>query len=423
MIFPHARLAPFVTMFVVIVSMGVVYFFIGTSVERTAQDCDLVHSDDDSKIECWMDVIRGELQNNGLAPAMKTFRQIYDAYPFFANSGCHRHAHRVGDMVYYEHYLAFNDLTKIDFPPETTSCGYGFYHGFLEHLVQDNANPKFIDTTCTYLHQRLGSTMGDIRATCYHGSGHGIALAKAGDIPNAEWGKATVFIDKPLDICEALSKATSYETDECRQGVFNVLVDWMETKEYGFSYDDKHPFAICNTQPERRKFACYYEMSMKLDRVADYDPRNLAKVLKTVSIARFRDTGFRVGIAGMVQHVVGVNGQDDIFAQCSELNDAYVGMCAQSIVSGLFEHGRPRAEYEAAHAFCSSKPVIDRGVEKLCWEEFSARLHRFYQNDEGRKLCNMVPEAYRTQCYNYAYGDIVTIALSVLYDVYHDGCA
>lgn len=367
------------------------------SVTAAVEGCDQDQAMLDSKIECWLGIVRDTLRDDGLAEAMRVFREIYDTQPAFANSGCHRHAHRVGDMVYYEHFLAEQDLTKIEFPPETGSCGFGFFHGFLEHLIQDHPSAEFITETCDYLDATLTPTMGDMRITCYHGSGHGLALATAERVPMDAWGEASVFIDEPLQVCESLPAASAEEIEECQEGVFNVLVDWMETDEYGFSYDANAAFALCEAQPRNRQHACYYEMAMKVDRASGFDPRGIARIAESIESTEFRDTVFKVGVGGLVQHVIADGTHEDIFSKCTELARHFMEQCAASITDGLFEHGRPRFEYEGAREFCSSEIVRTHAADRACWKAFAGKLRRFYDDETARVQCTIIPESYRQE--------------------------
>lgn len=372
------------------------------SVAAGATACDRNERTTDGKIECWMGIVRETLRNDGLAEAMRAFREIYDTYPVFANSGCHRHAHRVGDMVYYEHYLGEQDITKIEFPPETTSCGYGFFHGFLEHLIQDNPDAEFITETCAHLDETLTPSMGDIRITCYHGSGHGLALATAATVPQSEWGNPGAFVDEPLRICESLPEANAAEVEECQEGVFNVLVDWMEIGEYGFAYDVDEAFALCAAQPERWQPACYYEMAMKVDRAGGFDPRGVARIAESIGNPEYRDMVFNVGIGGLVQHIASDGTHEGLFEKCGELNEHLVRLCVIAVVEGLFEHGRPRFEYEVAKEFCLSDVVAAHSVGASCWDAFASKLRRFYNADMAREQCASIPEPHRQElCSRY----------------------
>ncbi|MBI4093702.1 hypothetical protein HY417_01955, partial [Candidatus Kaiserbacteria bacterium] len=257
---------------------------------RQIDACSAEHSA--RAIDCWYGLINAALEHDGITGAMEVFSKIYEQQPLFASTGCHKHAHFVGDQVYYKLYRGTNDIRAIDFPQSSTACGYGIFHGFMEHLIQDNPDIPFVTEICTYLKERYSTVMGDIGTICYHGSGHGLMLAEAERVPKSGWGLVSFFTSTPARTCEALPEASSREIEECREGVYNVLVDWMEQTQYGFAYDEKNPFRICETEPRAWHQACYYEMAQKLDRVSSRDPVLLATLVSRIQDPFLRDMSF-----------------------------------------------------------------------------------------------------------------------------------
>lgn len=381
------------------VGLAVFFFMPGTRMARAAEACSTGHEKQDEQIQCWLDIMRAEMRDDGIGAAMKVFSYVYNTYPTFSATGCHVHAHRVGDMAYYEFYLANPDLDALEFPQETASCGYGFYHGFFEHLIQDNPDPSYITSTCTYFHERLGHMLGDMRQICYHGSGHGLMLARTEEVTNDDWGNAQAFATKPLEQCEKLSEATVREKEECREGIYNVLVDWMEGKEYGFVYNDIHPFAVCDElQNYDWKKACYYEMSQKLDRVSARDPVQLVKIIAPIQDPKLQRTALLVGIAGMMQSVANTNAYESFMRTCAQLGEKSRNDCAIGVISGLFEHGLPQEEYVNAIRACRLEEIGSSGMAASCWKEVSNKLIRFYTPQRVQEICPEFPEEYRSLC-------------------------
>lgn len=355
--------------------------------------------EENMQIECVFKVIESEMRREGVSAAMYAFSRAYERLYSFASTGCHRYAHRVGDVAYYEHYLATRDLKTMEFPQETTACGYGFFHGFLEHLIQDRPDPLFVTKTCEYLHEEYGESMRDVRTICYHGSGHGFTLAQAEHVSPREWGNIRRFVDTPSEQCESLDQATESEVEECKQGVFNVVVDWMETEQYGFSYDYSQPFQACNVLPEGYVHACYYEMAQKIDSVSDRDPILLARIARTARTEELTHVAFGVGIAGVIQQTIADGqGYEKTLDGCVELDETFLPMCIESIVHGLFEHGSPQKEYEKALEFCADQRVDEHGVEEACYRAVATRLPRFYDEATITVICREFPHDFRVSC-------------------------
>lgn len=330
---------------------------------------------------------------------MKIFTRAYESFPSFVATACHSHAHRVGDLAYYELYFMDRNLDALEFPQSTTACGYGFFHGFLEHLIQDHPDPAFVTKTCDFLVSRLDSRMGDIQLTCYHGAGHGFALAEAEKVPRSRWGDVRAFTDEPLMKCDALTHASGVDIEQCKEGIFNVINLWMVAGEYGFAFDAERPFEECAKVRHSALQACYYEMAQKIDAVANFDPRQLLDIVSVIPQEKYRLMALRVGIAGIVQNVIWRDrGIENLLTSCSALSSDVYELCVRSVIGGLFEHGLPQGEYKRALATCQSSSVVDYGGMKVCYDAIASRLKRFYAPEVRMSVCHKFPEEFADMC-------------------------
>lgn len=362
------------------------------------QPCLSNHNSDD-QIECIFRVLGAEMKAYNVSVGMNAFAVAYDMSPAFVESGCHKQAHRMGDIAYFTRYVGREDFDDVEFPQSTTACGYGFFHGFLEHLIQDHPDPAFVDQTCAYLTQRLGETMGDIRLTCYHGSGHGFVLAQIETLKTSEWGNMRKFTDAPIKKCLALTGANATDREQCMEGIFNVVVDSASGGLYGFTYDLKHPFRACDALPSFEWRACYYEMSQKLDKPSNLDPVKLAALTRQAITPALGEMAFKVGIAGIVQQII-ADGTEyrDLVDRCGELSDNYFSICMESVSHGLFEHGEPQKEYEKALDACHAPAVAAHDAVKDCYDTVSKRLPRFYSDEKIDEICAHYPTPYQEFC-------------------------
>jgi hypothetical protein len=352
-----------------------------------------------AEIDCIFRVIDSELHRGGVTPAMHVFSLAYEEYPAFANGGCHTRAHRVGDMLYYEIYLGNQSLEKIDFPQDTTACGYGFFHGFMEHLIQDHPDPAFVTQTCSYLTQKLSGRMHDIEATCYHGSGHGFTLAQTERVKKSDWGNVATFVTKPAAECTALPKANAEDIEQCYEGIFNIMDEYMTTDQYGFSYDKEAPFAVCMQQPAFLQQACIYEMAQQLDSISGENAARIVQLVAPITRDTFRQMAFGVGITGIIQQVIdNGNGYSAAYAGCANLQDPYYSSCVKSIVGGLFEEGDPQHEYEKPLIFCADPRIAARNADQTCYERIAEELPRFYDSRTIAGICPQFPASFRSLC-------------------------
>lgn len=355
---------------------------------------------DADQIECAFKPISEALMTSGIEAGMDVFAEAYTTLPSFVASGCHHQAHRVGDIAYYHLYYGQNNLDALTFSQNTTACGYGFFHGFLEHLIQDHPSGVFVTQTCEYLSNRYGAQMHDIRLTCYHGAGHGFMLAATEHVKKSQWGNTYAFTRTAFSECDALPQASGEEKEQCKEGIFNLIADWRDDGQYGFVRpQDNAFFAICDALPQTMHHACYYEIAQKLDRPSKGDPIRLAALAKTVTDTDEITRIFSVGIAGIMQQVIqDKNKYEAVIASCTKLDSALFSVCILSTINGLFEHGEPQREYVKAMEVCTFKEIRDTPMEQECYDTVANRLLRFYDKPHSLAVCAMFPRAFKDRC-------------------------
>jgi len=369
----------------VLISVGFFIYpnvVISIEIDRCNADADASES---KKIDCWYEIIRETFNTKGTEEAFDIFEDIYTKYDVFTNTGCHRHAHRVGDMSYYLDYLTHKDLTQMDFPKNANLCGYGFYHGFVEHLIQDNPDTNFTVKACTQLIESLESVAPAIQQTCYHGAGHGFLLAKVDQLSEGEGWSRRMFIEEPLSNCEALTSVTQNDRNECRQGVYNVFTDWMSYGEYGLSFNTEEPFDFCNAEHVERREDCYYEVAQKLDMITDSNPIEMGRLIQVIEDEDVRGSVLGTGIAGIIQNNPAGN-QYDVLTQCQSLSEDLVVPCIKGIVGGLIEHDISKTNYTNAANFCAYAPMSD-AERNECLIRGVDQMQRFRTPNELQKLC------------------------------------
>ena len=300
-------------------------------------------------------------------------------------------------MAYYSDFLHHQDFDRTEFPMNAKACGYGFYHGFFEHLVQDRPDPEFVVETCDYMTNRLYDVAPAIRQTCFHGAGHGFVLSLADKLTDSKDWTIEAFTKEPLNHCESLAGAEEGEISECRQGVFNVLVDWMSDGEYGLIYNYDKPFAVCDNEEFRRQPDCYYEMAQKLDGVTSNNPVKVATIINETDRTDLGELVMGVAVAGMVQHNP-ESMQPDLLFSCRQLDGDLMNICLGAIVGGLVEHDTSGDTYQTATNFCLQNNLRDE-ERIVCYDELYTRLNRFLTKDQMVAHCNRLifPDEFCTQ--------------------------
>lgn len=359
-------------------------------------ECDAVEQRD--LIDCIFRGIKSEIKRDGLQGGMDIFSKAYERFPLFGTTGCHLHAHRIGDIAYYDFYLGVGDFDAMDFPQSTTACGYAFFHGFFEHWTQDHPAADAIVETCAYFIGRLGEDMKDIGPMCFHGAGHGLMLAAAENNPEYGTGSLDEAIHWAADICLTLPEISAAEKEQCFSGIFTILKLWINEGEYGLARKPEDHFFLCRDVRSELEKACYYEMAQDLGRPGV----TLAEIFSASrsAPAAYADLTFRVGVSGTLQseQLTANAGYAQALRQCKEIEPAHIPLCIRSIIIGLFEHGKPQQEYSLALAMCRDIQSTEEQLAAGCFETTIHRLARFYTPTRIAGICQEFPEEYRTAC-------------------------
>jgi len=364
-----------------------------------AEACDDTHEGIQAKVDCWLQRPLGIVSAGSLMAGFRAFTYLYETYPEFASTGCHRYAHKIGDAAYYNLMLARGlSLEEIEFPQSTTACGYGFFHGFVEHLVQNDPDEPVVVRNCEYLRETYADDMRDIGTICYHASGHGFMQTQADALPDAMWGNPVSMVKRPLEGCEALP-TTEREIEDCREGVFNVLVDWMETGDFGLSTDLEDPLALCSEVVARWQYACFYELGQNLGQITQGSPLTAARFSMHIPDPELRRMTFGVMVAGMMQSKAALDEYRGVLNECAQIEDAALyETCVVSSANGMMEHGVPGDEYVKVLDLCADPALGARGGDVACYRALGQRLARFYSPGKAATICGAFPAVYRDSC-------------------------
>src|SRR3989344_4916166 len=152
--------------------------------------------DSQSKIGCWSGLLDNILEQEGVGAAWDIYVKLYNDEPVFA-ANCHDFTHKVGESA-YEKYSQGEDF---EVTGQVAYCSYGFFHGFMEVMLQREGNFGKAHEFCDYLEDRLkGQT--SVLSSCLHGIGHGVT---DGSDPRAI-GSVEALIGPGKDLCEKIGR-------------------------------------------------------------------------------------------------------------------------------------------------------------------------------------------------------------------------
>lgn len=347
-----------------------------------------------AKRDCWNMALLEELEKGGAAAAFKKFAHYYASDPDFSRIGCHVMAHALGDAAYGEYLKGGKRLSILQFPPESTYCGYGYYHGILEHMIRDNPDYKKADAFCKWLIAEHGVHLPRIRLNCYHAIGHGFIPEPT----DAEmWGDVHALTKPAITAC--MNMRDSDVRTECFQGSFNVIADWMWNNQFGFRFPEEDSLAVCRSfeDVEVRK-ACYYELSMRL---VSFTNDNLQIVYDRYVHTIEEDDVAEMIINSAAASVVGAHIQETNFLpylyQCRALPERVRTGCMKGMSAAFVAHGKPEHEYEKAFAFCGNS-VLTISEKRICYWNVMRMLMSAYVPEKVAPMCAHAPREYQAFC-------------------------
>lgn len=359
-------------------------------------DTDCVTQNDKTDENCWNILITNVLEKEGLGSAYEVLMQLHALNPQSFPTICHPMTHDMGLKTY-----RFYGIDMSLFIEETGICNAGFYHGFMEGVLNDGYDEYFANEFCTKVGSILNTSFFNAENQCRHGIGHGMAESIIKFNPQL-WGDPSAIIDEILQSCEK-SNHTNDQLMRCVSGGVSVVADWLLSEsEYKTFFTVDNIFNECvRLEKEYAKEGCYWEMAKRLRMLYDKDQeqvlRQIPKVIfeenyeKYVELA-LRSASSRIGKAE-------VYGSDiEIVNLCRSISEELQIYCIEGATDGLFSAGTPYAEEKRVLEFCASD-LLHEDEQMACYKTIQRRVPSTYALDRLKNVCLQTPAEYRISQY------------------------
>jgi plastocyanin len=336
--------------------------------------------------ECFDIQVKKAVATKGIDAAYALFTEAYAAGKLPRT--CHWTAHQIGEAA----YELFRHGKEFPITQTTSYCGYGFYHGFLEHLLREDPDIDRVLAFCDEVKKQLGN-MG--LWNCIHGIGHG--FTEDPPDPRLE-GDADRMLEPGIRTCEFLFGKDFNQLNLCLTGVYTVIAGFASDGEYGLNMTENDPFAFCRTQPYRYQKACYGEFAPKLDKFLKGDISNLPSYVNAIEDQKLKDlVTWVVPSVSVARDIL----SGDLTSYATACKNGFSGnpkdICIGGVLLGIFSHGEPEKQYIRAFEFCDTSPLTDEEKES-CYEETFHRLRQDYAINIVQDICKLAPEQYRKYC-------------------------
>lgn len=274
------------------------------------------------EVPCWETRFAEAARRYGLNAAFGQFERLREDDALF-RANCHTVAHAIGEAA-YERFVREPVLTA---HPAMASCGYGFFHGFMQEHVSHGRSGARAQEICDSM--PVGS-----RDQCYHGIGHGIVYASIADAGLREVPLASLAISQ----CNGLFD----DAYECINGVFGGIA-LLYFGVHGFSIEPKldDPLWLCRTLDSEYQKRCYDQMVPVAYELSGDDFKKTGIMLSGLEDAEIARTAIE-HLAFMPVHTTPIRSAGDalrlgetVFQDCRDIGE-YVDSCtggfAKSIV-------------------------------------------------------------------------------------------
>lgn len=364
-----------------------------TVLERKLPPKDLC-VDGGDKLKCYEDIIDTALKNQGLKEAFEVLAGLFEKDPHFASS-CHDFVHKLGEKA----YILFSEKKDFQLSKESSYCGYGFYHGFMETLLLKTGDMDEARRFCEYVDTQLKKTTSDAIGACFHGIGHG---AVDGSDPKA-WGNPQAMINTGLKLCEMVSNDENPpprygKLYRCVSGAFNGLEIFSTTNQYKLSLNKEDPFWVCRTQPESYKESCFTQFVVAAMNIKD---NNFVQVVEIIDTIKEDDYAIPSVQAMVVEFVrLGKTNHKQTLNFCRNLPGRFQIPCITAFAEGFLKYGPPEKEYIEALKFCNS-PLLSEFEKSACFTRVLSLLRIWYTAVKSHSICLEVDQKYRWQNCQY----------------------
>lgn len=344
---------------------------------------------EEEKIKCYQSLILSVFDAQGLEKALSLVGQLYDTDAHFA-SQCHGNLHELGAAA----YALYEKGKKLDLPPETSYCGFGFFHGFLEALILTEGDPEGAGDFCRNIGVDESWSRGRSTTSCFHGIGHGIT---DGMDPSL-WGKPEEIVIKSLSICKEIAHNDN-ERRDCASGTFNSLAILYRHPKYELHGDPSDPYAFCRHTKMEDPFteACYSQMNTYVLLSRDFEEA-IGLVQDTVPQAFWRHAINGLAVVAVRDTLFGKGELARLRDACTALPETETKYCVRDLVGGIFEFGQPEREYLQAIEFCEQTGPLMRA----CASGFSEAVAGFYGTPAQKRACAslgaVLGDSYKKLC-------------------------
>lgn len=363
---------------------GLKGMIVAGSEEAIAATCDQGEKDVNQLMYCWGNKAKQITRAQGFDAVFDWFAEMHATDPVFRNN-CHDVTHVVGEVA----YEAFENDHKTITRPETSYCGYGFYHGFIEVALASYGQEyeqrarEYCDVIGESQSFETSHAATAARDACDHGIGHAIFDS----LNSSTWGDPPRMIRIGHDICSRIYHDDEKRQISCGSGISNALAKAFTWERYYLSMPEEDPTPLCKPLERKYQRFCFMELGLHFARATYDDLEDIISYFMS-----FNDKEMTAGtIEAIVDDEIRYTSLDDdipgIHRICDSLADeTYTKNCITGAMIGLRGGGTPGSEHRDMMQLCS---LFEQGsaAEDHCWIDMFSKLMSVYDHEKFKSIC------------------------------------
>ncbi len=385
----HEHLSP--------INRGTIIVADGKSPSQVKTDCHNIDNLDYNQRQiCWYKQIKEATKKEGIVGALSLFSKLYEKYPVFAG-GCHDAMHLIGDEAYRE----YRKGQVFEFASETTYCGYGFYHGFIEAMLYTTGDYTEVKEFCESINQNLKGNIESPNAiySCYHGIGH----STFGVHDPRLWGSEEKMVYPAIKTCESVTQGLVPEkTKQCVTGVFNALGNAYGGNEYNLKMNPDDPTWLCRKQKPIYQPYCFLDLSQAWISTTmggfDYKFTDAAHFIAGINDKAGEEAAMFTMASDYTRLKIDILSNTEMLQLCKSVKSTLITSCIKGVELGLLNWGKPGEEYVQVLDLCNSNLLSIKDKE-ICFNYVFPILRTLYPKEKTDSICNDLDHGkYKKYC-------------------------
>lgn len=347
-------------------------------------------------LHCWGITATKIVEDEGFEAVFNWFGKKYSDDVAFRDN-CHDVTHVIGEIA----FDAFQHDKQTIARPETSYCGYGFYHGFIEQALvsfgsdyeqQSRAYCDALRDSDTFETQYAAKAAMD---ACDHGVGHAVFDS----INSAAWGDPHKMIQIGLNTCKRMYADDDSRRVSCGSGVSNSLAKAYAYERYNLVQEGNYdPTVICPKIEREFQRNCYMELGLNTMQQWHLDTQGRLEYINAIPDEVMSAALLKGFIDNEIRYKAGIDRLDKMHDICTSYeDDLFLDECLDGVMVGLRTGGIPGEESGLMIEFCQ---MFENGSREknMCLEHMLSKLLGISTEEDMIAVCRLIdPEHIEEQ--------------------------